>query len=217
MAAIVKANTSLTAGNLAVLKRNFASTDSGQMTYFCDYCCLESFAKKWTPYFKIGSKPPTALPANMLLLNLSKTPTLVDLQTESSSGLTYFKATYSAGVESEVTITEESDVRTHSYTYQKDVGIYMTPPGSINSEPDFYKTGEETITQSFEYVSVTVTATSKNSKLPEVKGYVLEPQKPIWVTTSNLLTFETRTIDTFSKTKNSRGEYTYTARSTGVY
>ena len=215
MSAIVKANASLAAGELAILKRNFAASDTGQMTYAVDYCCLSQFASKWTPFFKSGSQPPTALPANMLLLQLTKTPTLVDLQTETMHGLTYFKATYSAGVETDVTITEESDIRTHTWSTSAPVGYRVSVPYTIDGSTTFVQTGTAIGTNSFEYVSITARAVSKNKDLPEVKGRVIMiPNSRYTDTTLSL--FDQTTIDTFSSSKNSRGEYSYTKTSTGI-
>jgi hypothetical protein len=202
------------------------------MTYSVDYCCLSQFASRWTPFFKSGAQPPTPLPDAMLLLNLTKTPTLVDFTTETANGLTYFRPTYSSGVETDVTISEESDIKTHSWTVETPprtipVGYYMTPPFSVNSSPDFYQTGEKTIsgtsrTFTQEYISVTQRATSKNANLPTVHGYILgidttvkQLVESVILTTGNV-NYASKVRNTFSKTKNARGEFSYSVSSTGV-
>ena len=220
MAAIVKANSSLTAGGLAVLKRNFTTSDDGLMTYFVEYCCLSQFAARYTPNFRTGAQPPTALPANMLQLQLTKTPTLYDLQTETLNGLTYFRATYSAGVPTDITITETSDVRNVSFPITYPAGTSVTLPtyglgGITGTTTSFVTTGIETITGSFDYVSYSVTATAKNAALPTVRGYVGDAFNFV-----NVIRVETAlatTIETSSKTKNNRGEFTFSKTSTGVY
>lgn len=220
MAAIVKANSTLTAGGLVVLKRNFSASESGQMNYSAEYLCLAQFASRQTPFFRTGSQPPTPLPANMLLLQLTKTPTLVDLQTQTSNGLTYFTATYSAGVETDVTITESSEIRNFSYTVKFPVGFTRRTPRydhigkrQLQADAVFVQTGEQVVTYSYDYVSITATASSKNTTLPNVRGGI--GAKFNFNGNGNLAGRQTL-IETVSKTKNSRGEYTYNKSSSGI-
>jgi hypothetical protein len=209
MAAIIKANSTLTSGGLVVMRRSFVTSDDGSMRYSVDYCCLERFANQWTPFFRTRANPPTRLPSEMLQLNLTKTPELYDLTLETVNGLTYFKAAYSAGVSTEVIITEDSDVRNFTITTTRDVGYSVSTPGTINGSTSFVKTGEETVTNSFDYISVTVTAQSKNTNLPRVQGRI-EPIAPI------SYSYRTQLINRSSKTRSSRGEYTYSFSSSGV-
>jgi hypothetical protein len=212
MAAIVKANPSLTSGGLAVLRRSFVTTDDGTMRYEADFCCLSSFATRWTPFFRTRAQPPTPLPAAMLQLQLTKTPELYDLTTETINGLTYFKASYSAGISTEVIITEDSDVRNFTVTINRDVGYVVSTPGTINGSTTFVKTGEETVTENYEYVSVTVSAESKNATLPLVKGRIELIKGALYLPYEYTATV----IERSSKSRNSRGEYTFKASSTGV-
>jgi hypothetical protein len=223
MAAIVKANPSLTSGGLAVLKRSFTTSDDGLMTYMAEYCCLSQYASRWTSVFRTGANPPTPLPANMLQLQLTKTPELYDLQTESLNGLTYFRASYSAGVPTDVTITESSDIRNISWAITYPTGTTIRVPtygagigGITGTATSFVTTGNETITASFDYVSVSVTATAKNATLPAVKGYVGDSFNHV-NTGGGTATAIPSTIETFSRTRNRKGEYTYSKTSTGVY
>jgi hypothetical protein len=215
MSALVKANASLTAGNLAVLKRSFVTTDDGTMRYSVDYVCLSAYATKWTPFFRTRSQPPTPLPAAMLQLNLTKTPELYDLTTETMNGLTYFKATYSAGVSTEVIITEESDLRNFTVTITRDVGVNVSVPFTTNGATQFVKQGEETITASFDYISVTVTAESKNTNLPKVQGRVESIDK-FFVVGGQFVSPAVKLINKTSKSRTSRGEYTYSLSSSGT-
>jgi hypothetical protein len=221
MSALVKANASLTAGNLAVLKRSFVTTDDGTMRYSVDYICLSQYATKWAPFFRTRAQPPTPLPAAMLQLNLTKTPELYDLNTETMNGLTYFKATYSAGVSTEVIITEESDLRNFTVTVTRDVGVNVTTPFSMNGSTSFVKQGEETITESFDYISVTVTAQSKNTNLPRVQGRVESltyrgSDSGVFVVGGKAVLPSVRLINKTSKSRTSRGEYTYSLSSSGT-
>jgi hypothetical protein len=219
MSALVKANTSLTAGNLAVLKRSFVTTDDGTMRYAVDYCCLEQYATKWTPFFRTRATPPTPLPAEMLQLNLTKTPELYDLTLETANGLTYFKAVYSAGISTEVIITEDSDVRNFTVTTTRDVGYSVTTPFSMNGSTSFVKTGEETITESFDYVSITVTAQSKNTNLPRVQGRIAAidgGNVNYFVSGGSIVVPKLQLINKSSTTRSSRGEYTYSFSSSGT-
>ena len=220
MASIIKANSTLTSGGIATLKRSFTTTDDGLMTYAVEYCCLSQYASRWTANFRTGAQPPTALPANMLQLQLTKTPTLYDLQTETLNGLTYFRATYSAGVPTDITITETSDVRNVSFPITYPAGTSVTLPtyglgGITGTTTSFVTTGTETITGSFDYVSYSVTATAKNAALPSVRGYVGDAFN--FVNVTRVDTALATTIETSSKTKNNRGEFTFSKTSTGVY
>jgi hypothetical protein len=215
MSALVKANASLTAGNLAVLRRSFVTTDDGSIRYAVDYCCLEQYAPKWTPFFRTRATPPTSLPVEMLQLNLTKTPELYDLTLETMNGLTYFKAVYSAGVSTEVIITEDSDVRNFTVTTTRDVGYNFRQNGAVY----FQKTGEETITDSFDYVSVTVTAQSKNTRLPTVQGRItaLDGSNVNYFVSGGAIVLPTlKLINKSSTTRSSRGEYTYNLSSSGI-
>lgn len=220
MAAIVKANATLTAGGLSVVRRSFTTSDDGLMRYEVEYVCLSQYAAKWTPFFRTKAQPPTPLPSSVLQLQLTRTPELYDLQTETTNGLTYFRAVYSAGIATEVIITEESDVRNFSYSIVYPTGVSVTRPNydpysNATSVTSFVTTGQETITYNFDYVSVTVTASSKNADVPLVKGRVGPPFN------SNGPGFPSglreATIDKTSKTRTSRGEYSYTNSSTGIY
>jgi hypothetical protein len=221
MSYITKGNASMTAGNLAVLKRSFVTTDDGSMRYSVDYCCLAQFAVKWTSFFRTRAQPPTPLPASMLQLQLTKTPELYDLTTETSNGLTYFRASYSAGVSSEVIITEESDVRNFTVTTSRRVGYSVTTPFSTNGSTSFVATGEESVTDSIDYVSVTVTAQSKNANLPNVRGRVeaigTADTRFFFLPNAGGIAIPTsKVINRTSKTRSSLGEYTYSLSSSGV-
>lgn len=212
--AIVKANSSITNGGLAVLKRSFSTSDDGRMTYAVDYCCLSSFAKKWTPYFKIKAQPPTPLPASVLELRLTKTPELSDLQTETMNGLTYFRATYSAGILTEVVVTESSEQRTFSGS----VTASVETAGNLGST----QTVTGIIAVSFDYISTSVTAQSKNQQLPAVRGSVgpafnkqigtINGIKPLLITG-----IRSNVIESTSSTKTGSGELTYSKTSAGIY
>jgi len=219
MAAIVKANSSLAAGGLAVLRRSFATSDDGTMTYSADYCCLAIHANKWTRSFKTRSQPPTPLPREVLQLQLTKTPELFALETHTLNGITYFAASYSAGVASEVIITEESDVRLFNLTTITDVGYYITVPGTIDGATTFVKTGQVVDTNPIEYVSITVTATSKNATLPNVKGRATSidgKELKRFSFLGGAFIDQISLIERTSKSRSSRGEYTYSKSSSGI-
>ncbi len=198
------------------MKRRFNSQDTGQMTYYVEYCCLLRYASKWTKSFQLESEPPTDLPSNMLQLNLTRTPTLKSLETESANGLTYFRATYTAGFETDIVITESSDIRSISWPITYPVGYEISVPFTIDGSTSFVTTGTETITASFDYVSISVTATTTNSSLdPQVTGSTGEIFNA--VNTSGYNNVSQQILDTYSKSKNRLGEYTYSKTSTGIY
>jgi hypothetical protein len=207
MAAIIKANSSLSAGNLVVLKQSITTTDDGSMNYAVDYCCLSQFAIKWAPFFRTRAQPPTPLPAAMLQLNLTKTPELFNLNTETQNGLTYYKATYSAGVSTEVIITEESDTRNFTVSTNQQVGFWVTTPGTIGGGSNsFVQTGERTVTTTIDYISVTVTAESKNTNLPAIRGRVEGVGGD----------YKIKLVERTSKRRDSRGEFTFSKSSSGT-
>lgn len=196
MAAIVKANANLAAGGLAVLKRSVSTEDSGQVTYTANYVCLSQHANRWTPSFATESAPPTPLPANALLLNLTRAPRLINLETETSNGLTYFNATYSVGTNTDVVTTVSSEIRNVSWQ------IY----------------GNETVTAGFDYVAISVSATATNDEVPVVRGYTGRIFNARNVNPNALpANVERQSIETFSRTKRKRGDYANTVTSTGVY
>ena len=148
---IVKANAELTAGGLVVLKRSFTTSSTGVMTYTANYVCLAEYASRWTDQFKSSSQPPTPLPDNVLRLELTRTPRLVDLETETVNGLTYFNATYSAGVNTDLVITESSEQRTLSWV-------------------SGYNSTGQAQTSSFDYISHSVSVSGTNAEIPNVAG-----------------------------------------------
>jgi len=207
MAAIVKANASLMAGGLSVIKRSFTTADDGSMNYDVEYCCLSQFAIKWAPFFRTRAQPPTSLPAALLQLNLTKTPELFNLSTETLNGLTYYRANYSAGVSTEVIITEESDTRNFTVSTNQQVGFWVTTPGTIGGGSNsFVQSGERTVTTTIDYISVTVTAESKNTNLPAIQGRVEGVGGR----------YKVKLVERTSKRRDSRGEFTFSKSSSGT-
>lgn len=218
MASIVKANPSLTAGGLAVLRRSFSTTDDGTCNYEADYCCLSQFANNHIGKFRTGAQPPTAIPSSMSQLRIDGTPKLYDLTTNTQNGLTYFNARYSAASlsEGEVIVTESTEQRNFSATVQGKVRTSLTGLGS-----SYTQTGD--VNLSFDYISTTVRVEAKNPRsLPDAKGTV---GLPFNVSASLLFgltptladTYRSSTVETTSKTRSSRGTYTYSKSSSGIY
>lgn len=217
MAAIVKANPSLTAGGLAVLRRQYSTTDDGTLNYEAEYCCLSQFANNHIGKFRTGAQPPTPIPASMSLLRLDKTPTLYDFQTNTQNGLTYFTGRYTAASADagEVITTETQEQRSFSAVV---VGSIRTAGNLGNTV-----TVEGEVNVSFDYISTTVRVEAKNPRiLPEVKGSVGFPfnysasqiggQTPLLAGK-----WRPSAIETQSTTRSSRGTYTYTKQSSGIY
>jgi hypothetical protein len=217
MASIVKANPSLTNGGLAVLRRSFSTTDDGTCNYEADYCCLATFANNHIGRFRTGAQPPTAIPASMSQLRLSGTPKLYDFTTYTQSGLTYFNARYSAASlsEGEVIITESQEQRNFSAVVE----------GTIRTAGNFGTTTTQTgfVSVSFDYISTTVRVEAKNPRsIPDVRGSVGLPfNKSVGqISGVNVLAlnqWREAYIETSSKTRSSRGSYTYSKSSTGIY
>ena len=221
MAAIVKANPSLTAGGLAVLRRAFSTTDEGVLNYEADYVCLSQYANNHIGKFRTGAQPPTPIPSAMSVLRLDAVPKLYDFQTSTENGLTYFNAKYTSAVlnydqdASEVITTETSEQR--SFSAQIAGSVRVPGAGGTTS------TVEGFTNVSFDYVSYTMRVEAKNSSvLPSVRGRVGLPFNLSVGTisgTSPLLVGKWRasTVEQSSTTKSSRGTYTYSLSSSGIY
>lgn len=217
MASIVKANASLTAGGLAVLRRSYSTTDDGTLNYEADYCCLAQFANNHIGRFRTGAQPPTAIPSSMSQLRIDGTPKLYDLTTSTQNGLTYFNARYTAASlnPGEVVITESNEQRNFSASVE----------GFVRTAGNFDSTSTQTgfVTVTFDYISTTVRVEAKNPRsLPQVTGRVSEPFNfsvgMVSGVTANVNgKYRFSTIETSSSTKSSRGTYTYTRSSTGIY
>jgi hypothetical protein len=208
MASIVKANANLTAGGLAVLKRDFATTDRGQVTYTASYVCLSQFANTHAPKFQSGGAPPTPILPQLLLLNLTKTPTLIDLQSETVNGLTYFTATYSAGVETDYVVTTATDQR------------------NITWIRDYQGAEENPIVASFDYMSISVTVEGTNREITIIPGSIGDifnlrniTLEQINSTTPRIdgATLTRKTVQSTRQTRNQRGETTNSVTSTGIF
>lgn len=207
MAAIVKANSSLTAGGLAVLGRNISASDSGQVVYTVNYACLSQYADTWAQSFKSGAQPPTPLPVAMLRLDLTRTPQLTELQSQSSNGLTYFNATYSAGIASDLVITRSSETRNISWV-----------ASDVELEPGFVR---RTVA-SFDYISTSVTVEGTNSTIQKIDGTVSDCFNARNVNANDVLSnkvanLEKRVVVSTSIRKNRKGEYLNSVTSTGIY
>lgn len=217
MASIVKANPSLTSGGLAVLRRQFSTTDDGTLNYEADYCCLAQFTSNHAGKFRTGATPPTAIPGSLSQLRLDGIPTLYDVTTTTQNGLTYFNARYSAASidGGEIVTTESQEQRNFSAAVE----------GSIRTAGNFGSTATETDTVqvSFDYISTTVRVEAKNPNgLPQVKGTVGIPFNVSigQISGVNALVvgkWREATIETQSTTRSSRGSYTYSKSSSGIY
>jgi hypothetical protein len=220
MASIVKANSSLTAGGLAVIKRNYNLSDEGSLTYQVEYCCLSQFANNHAGKFKTGAQPPTALPASLLLFRLDGPPKLYEISISSESGLTNFSASYSAGSQEsgQYTINTSTETRNFSGTFEGETAVR-------NSSGDITQILRGPINISFDYQSITVSVESKSpNNIPDIKGSTgqifnysvskLNGQDP------EILgrTFYTeKIIESFNTTRTSRGLFTYNKTSSGIY
>lgn len=217
MASIVKANPSLTAGGLAVLRRSFSTTDDGTCNYEADYACLAQFTSNHAGKFRTGATPPTAILDGLSQLRLDGTPKLYDVTTSTQNGLTYFKARYSASSldGGEIITTESQEQRNFSAAVE----------GSIRTPGNFGSTATEsgTVQVSFDYISTTVRVEAKNPRiLPQVTGSVGIPfnvsiGQISGVDALVLGKWRAATIETQSTTRSSRGSYTYSKSSSGIY
>ncbi|MEB3207395.1 MAG: hypothetical protein VKK63_00580 [Synechococcus sp.] len=220
MAAIVKANPSLTAGGLAVLKREYSTTDDGICNYFVDYCCLSQFSNVHIIKFRTGANPPTPIPAEMSLLPLASTPKLYDVKIRKENGITYFSTAYSAASldAGQVITTETFEQRSFTAT------VLGTIRGNFSGF-DTNNTGTVTqaVSYSFDYISKTVRVEASNpSVLPDIRGSV----GPAFNTSVGLIFNQpadvrgkaaASTIDGTSINRTSRGQYTYSKTSSGIY
>jgi hypothetical protein len=192
MAAIIQANLSLTQGRLAVLSRGYSADDNGQVVYTARYCCLSSFASANAARFRIGSAPPTPAPSSMSALRLFRAPALSDVKITTENGLTYFDATYNSETVGEYIVTE-SDT--------------LTEFSASNT------TGETIRTVSFKYYSKTIEVSAANTYL---QAEIAKPGDPFDVRGGGV-SYKVDTQISYSKTRSSRGGFSYNTRSTGLY
>ena len=217
MASIVKANASLTAGGIAVIRRQYSTTDDGTCNYEAEYCCLARFANNYIGRFRSGANPITSIPASMSSLRLQGVPKLYDMVTRTERGLTYFSAKYSAASNApgEVIITESTEQRSFSATVQ----------GSIRTAGNFGSTAtvNGSVGLAFDYMSKTVRVEAKNPRiLQRAEGDVGLPfnisiGQISGVTPLVSGTYRKATIESTSTTRSSRGIYTYSKSSSGIY
>ena len=236
MAAIVKANPSLANGGLVVLKRSVTAEQEGRIIYRVDYCSLSQFSSTHTPKFRTGATPPTPLPQSLGQLNAKSAPKLFDFTTETEHGLTYYRASYSAeGTgEASFSITTSSEQRSFQKTAGGTIIAYRradptTGSGAFTSNPI-----PVTYSVAFDYISTSVTRSSRNRDLPQVGGgsvgetfnfsqsRVLDSGGDIAEgllvrEVSGGVDFTASTINSTSSTRNSDGTYTYSSTSTGIY
>ena len=221
MAAIVKANPSLTAGGLAVLRRQYSTTDDGTLNYEAEYVCISQFANNHIGRFRTGAQPPTPIPASMSQLSLESAPKLYDFSTSTQNGLTYFSARYSAAVRglAEVTITQSQETRNFSATFENGEGAIYTSTGNVSQ----IVVGP--FTASFDYESTTITCESKSEQsLPDLKGSVgnirnvsISTIRGTKVNLNGRTYWKPQTVESLSSSKSSRGNYTFRKSSSGVY
>lgn len=199
MAAIIRANAALLAGNMAVLKRDYGTDYEGIFFYDVTYVCLEQFLDRHINKFRPKMPPPTAMPANFSLFNFSSEPVLWDVSITSANGLSYIAAKYSTNTNQEITVTQTSEERAY----------YATKDGGNDEESSFI---------SFDYIAVSVTVTSVNTQQPAIKAY---PGTVFNFRSGGPKFAEIRyypnTIFSSSKSRSSRGQYSFSVTSTGIY
>lgn len=192
MAAIVTANETLTKGGLAVLSRSFNADDQGQVVYKAKYCCLSAFSRSNAAKFKVGAPPPSAIPLAMSALRLYRTPTLTDVAVVTENGLTYFDATYNSETVGEFVITETETLTEFSASRTL---------------------GDDIFTISFKYFSQTVEVSAANTY---VEARAAEAGAPFDIRGGGV-SYRKETQISRSKTRSSRGGFTYNTRSVGLY
>lgn len=238
MAAIVKANSSLTSGGLAVLKRAYSTDKDGKLTYSADYVCLAAYAQRHASRFRTNSAPPTAVPQPVGQLQIAESPRMVDVQIETINGLTYFRAVYVAAGDGDASysITETSEQRNFQASETK--SVTTGPPGfrTVNEATDFI---------SFDYMSTSVTVSSNNQRLILLGDRIFLPDPanpgrsiggprasagPPFNTrrtrsytggstfqNQGRVIYSATVVSSTASTRNSDGTTTYSATSTGIY
>lgn len=198
MSSIIRANANLTAGGLAVVNRSYSNDLEGSLNYSVTYVCLDSFAKTNAALFRIGSNPPTALPSHLIALDLRTAPGLTSLTTRTENGLAYFEAQYTSSTNSEFVITETEETKVFSASR------------SVSSSNT-----ETTYTLTFDYISRTVRVSATNTYPPALQGSVGRPFNVVG--NASFVYYRSTTVETKSKTRSSRGNFSYETNSTGIY
>jgi hypothetical protein len=131
-------------------------------------------------------------------LDLRAAPGLSALTTRTENGLAYFEARYASSTNSEFVITQSEETKVFA----------ASRVVSANGE-------DTTFTLTFDYISRTVRVSATNTYPPAVKGSVGAPFNVVGNT--NSVYFRSTTVETKSKTRSSRGNFSFETNSIGIY
>ena len=205
MPATVIANTELAQGGIVLTQHNFSATADGGFTYTPVYVSLSQFDRLHTPKFRKNHVPPLPLPEAMSYLGLGTPLQMTDVSVERGNGLTYWSPIY-VGALREVFEETEQEVQK---TFSKSVTI----PVRFTNRP----TIERTYTLSFDYMSMTVTTSSKFNYIVRRGANSLVSQPFNISGDFSRVSFRPDRILTRNRTKAASGQTTYSASVTGIY
>jgi hypothetical protein len=188
-------------------QHSYTSTADGGFTYTPVYCCLSQFDTRNAPRFKKGAPPPTALPEAMSQFNLGTPLGMTDVTVDRGNGLTYFNPQYVGALRDVFEETEQEVLK----TFSKSVTV-STPRGNNPANAI-----ERTFTITFDYMSMTVTTSSKFNYIVRRGANSLVSQPFNISGDFGRVSFRPDRILTRNRTKAASGQTTYSASVTGIY
>jgi len=207
MPATVIANPELSQGGIVLVSHTYNATADGGFTYTPVYCCLSQFDTRNAPRFRKDAPPPTALPEAMSQFNLGTGLGMTDVTVERGNGLTYFYPQYIGALRDVFEETEQEVLK----TFSKSVTVF-TPRGNNPGNAI-----ERTFTITFDYISKTVTTSSKFNYIVRRGANSLVGQPFNRSGDFGQVQFRPDRIVTRNRTKAASGQTTYAASATGIY
>lgn len=145
MPALIKSSPAMASGLLVALKQEVSVASASELVLRADYCCIASYAERWSAALRVGAPTPLPAPAVINYYNLLSPPALASVTTNIAQGLCYFSCQFSAPRDS----TTSAD-------------------GSTSPE---FETTEQSIIQSQQVSGTSTSTTQKTLWNPEAGQY----------------------------------------------
>lgn len=199
MPSTIIATTELAQGDLVLLSQSANFSTDGTEDYRATYACLSQFTHLHAGKFVRKAGPPKAIGSGLQRNVLE----LYNVEIVRERGITYFNASYGGH---DLTVFEETETETLK-TFSETV-----------SQPDTFTNNIVTGSLTFDYISKTVTVTSKffyrrTKKMNQLVSY------PFNIVTSGKrkVSYRITEVVTQSVATAASGQKTYTTNATGIY
>lgn len=203
MPSTVVANPELAQGGLVLLKHSASHSSDGASTYVADYACLAQFATNHTGKFVKGAPPPIDRPAALARTDVA----MDDVTIERINGIVYFRAVYAGADRNVYEESETETLKSFSKTVEQRIPRGNNPANAII----------RTYSLSFDYISVTVTTTSKFNWINRRGANSLVSSPRNIVGDVGRVQYRPDAIVLRSLTKGGNGTKTYTLNAQGIY